>query len=148
MDCNFTEEVSLLVDGELAPPEAARLRAHVEGCAACQQAREAFLLFRQELRSYELAPDPRAQNRALAAILGSRVSGGEDAAPAHGARDGHPSTPRGIVSQLWGSLNEAFGARRLRPAHVATLTLLLIGTALGLLWLKGSHDSRGTQQPN
>lgn len=137
MDCNFTEEVSLLVDGELAPHEAARLRAHVEGCAACQQAREAFLLFRQELRSYELAPDPRVQSRALAAILGSRESGGEDAAPA-----------RGIVSQLWGSLNEAFGAGRLRPAHVATLALLLAGAALGLLWLKGSHDSPGTRQPD
>src|SRR5215204_6426195 len=139
MDCNFTEEVSLLVDGELAPHEAARLRAHVQGCTACQQAREAFLLFRQELRSYELAPDPRVQSKALAAILGSRVSVGDDAAPEHGVRDGHHTTPRGRVSQWWGSLNEAFSVRRLRPAHVATLALLLVGTALGLLWLKGSH---------
>lgn len=127
----------MLVDGELAPHEAARLRAHVEGCADCQQARESFLLFRQELRSYELAPDPHAQSRALAAILGSRVSEDEDAAPAHG-----------IVSQLWGSLNEAFSVRRLRPAHVAMLALLLIGAALGLLWLKGSPNAPGTRQPN
>ena len=148
MDCNFTEEVSLLVDGELAPHEAARLRVHVEGCAACQQAREAFLLFRQELRSYELAPDPRAQSRALAAILGSRVSEGEVAAPAHGVRDAYPSPPRGIVSQLWGSLNEAFGARRLRPAHVATLALLLIGTVLGLRWFMSSHDAPAVANAN
>src|SRR5215208_5204525 len=94
MDCDFTEEVSLLVDGELAPREAARLSAHVEGCAACRQAREAFLLFRQEFRSYERAPDPHAQGRALAAILGSRTSDGEDAAPSADAWHGRPKTPR------------------------------------------------------
>src|SRR5215216_4704709 len=103
MGCDFTEEVSLLVDGELAPREAARLRAHVEGCAACTQAREAFLLFRQELRSYERAPDPHAQSRALAAILVSRTSDGEDAAPSAGVWHGRPTTPRGMVWQLWGS---------------------------------------------
>ena len=97
MDCNFTEQVSLLVDGELAPHEAARLSAHVEGCAACQQAREAFLLLRQELRSYELAPDPHAQSAALAAILGSRASEREDAAPSAGVWGVRPTTPRGMV---------------------------------------------------
>src|SRR5215216_1043428 len=121
MDCNLTEEVSLLVDGELAPREAARLSAHVEGCAACTQAREAFLLFRQEFRSYERAPDPHAQSRALAAILGHRTSHGEDAVPSADVRHGRPTTPRALIWQLWGGLNEAFSVRRLRPAHVATL---------------------------
>jgi hypothetical protein len=145
MDCDFTEEVSLLVDGELAPHEAARLRAHVEDCAACKQAREAFLLFRQELRSYERAPDPDAQSRALAAILGSRP--GEDAAPSAAVFDGYPSTPRGAVRQFWGSLREAFNVRRLRPAHVAALALLLIGTALGLRWIVWSNAPSHTQHP-
>jgi|SRR5215213_1731764 len=147
MGCEFTEEVSLLVDGELPPHAAARLRTHVEGCAGCKQAREAFLLLRQELRSYEPTPDPHAQSRALAAILDSRTHEGEDAAPSSGAWAETPTTPRERVRRLLGSLNEAFGVRRLRPAHVATLALLLIGAALGLRWLAGSHTSDGTPQP-
>src|SRR5919112_182950 len=134
MDCDFTEEVSLLVDGELAPREAARLRAHVERCAACTQARELFLLLRQELRSYDPAPDPSVQSAALASILGSRTSGGE-AVP-----------PRGIVGRLTGGLAGAFDVRRLRFAHVATLALLLVCTALGVRWFTGSHTSSHTSQ--
>src|SRR5215210_4731806 len=98
MGCHFTEEVSLLVDGELAPLEAARLGAHVEGCAACKQAREAFLLLRQELRSYEWAPDSHAQSRSLASILGSHTSEAEAAAPSTGVRAA--STPHKIFGRL------------------------------------------------
>src|ERR1044071_7969427 len=98
MDCNFTEEVSLLVDGELAPHGAARLRAHVESCAACRQARDAFLLLRQELRAYEPPPDRHAQSRALAAILDSRA----------------PEAKAGRLSERLAGL---FGAGRLRPAY-------------------------------
>jgi negative regulator of sigma E activity len=137
MDCHFTEEVSLLVDGELAPHEAARLCTHVEGCAACQRARESFLLLRQELRSYEWAPGPNAQSAALASILNSHKSD-------QGAA--HSKSPRGIVGRLAGSLAGAFDVRRLRPAHVATLALLLIATALGVRWLRGSHTPSGTPQ--
>jgi hypothetical protein len=147
MDCDFTEEVSLLVDGELAPHEAARLRAHMEGCAHCQQAREAFLLLRQELRSYDRAPDPHAQSKALAAILDSRTLAGGAAASTAGVRVGTSTTPRGIVSRLSGSLTEVFSGRRLRPAHVATLALLLVATALGLRWLAGSYNSNVTRRP-
>ena len=48
-------------DGELrrTPP---RLGATHRGCAACRQAREAFLLLRQELRAYDWRPDPHAQS--------------------------------------------------------------------------------------
>jgi len=146
MDCEFTEEVSLLVDGELAPHEAARLRAHIEGCAACQQSRETFLLLRQELRSYNRAPDQHAQSKALAAILGSRASEGEDAVTSAGAWAGRRATPRGIVSRLRGSLDEAFSVRRLRHAYVAGAALLLIATALGLRWFAGSNTSPRTHQ--
>lgn len=144
-DCYFTERVSLLVDGELEPQEAARLRAHVETCAACGQAREAFLILRQELRSYEWAPDANAQSRALAAILGSPTPAGEDALPPSGAWDGRGATPRGRVSGLWGSLAEALGVHSLRPAHVAALALLLIVTALGLRWFMSSDAPSRTQ---
>src|ERR1051325_6017721 len=96
MDCNFTEEVSLLVDGELAPQEAARLGAHVEGCAACRQARESFLLLRQELRSYEWTRDPNVQRAALSSILNA------------------PTSQRASVSGFFGSLAEALSVQRLR----------------------------------
>lgn len=134
MDCKFTEEVSLLVDGELAPHEAARLSAHVDACATCRQARAAFLLLRQQLRSYEWAPDPQAQSRALTAILGSHKS----------ETGGAPREPSGRWPER---LAEAFGVRRLRPAYVATLALLLVAAALGLRWLAGSSGSDGTQPP-
>jgi hypothetical protein len=134
MGCEFTEEVSLLVDGELPPREAARLRAHVEGCAGCKQAREAFLLLRRELRSYEWTPDPHARSKALAAILDSRARGAGAA-------------PREKAWGLWERLGGAFGGRGLRPAHAATLALLLIGTALGLRWLTGSRNSTGARRP-
>lgn len=145
MGCEFTEEVSLLVDGELPPRDAARLRAHVEGCAACEQARESFLLLREELRSYDWSPDPHAQSKALAAILDSRTRGA--AAPPTGARAGRRPAPREMVSGLWERLGEAFGGLRLRPAHVAALSLLVIGSALGLRWLAGSNTSNVTRQP-
>jgi hypothetical protein len=131
------------VDGELPPHEAARLRAHIESCAACEQARAAFLLLRQELRSYEWSPDTHAQSEALAAILDSRTPG--VAASSAGAR--RFPAPRERASGLLESLAEAFSIRRLRPAHVATLALLLIVTALGLRWLAGTHPPDGTRQP-
>ena len=130
MDCDFTEEVSLLVDGELAPHEAERLGAHIEGCAACRQARESFLLLRQELRSYEWTPDPNAQRAALSSILNASTS------------------PRSRVSGFFAGLAEALGVQHLRPAHVAALALLLTGAVLGLLWLRGSQKTPGTRQPD
>lgn len=127
MDCEFTQEVSLLVDGELAPREAARLGAHVEACDSCRQAREAFLLLRRELRSYEFAPDPHAQGRALAAILGS-------------------GTSEAKAGRLSERLTAAFGFGRLRPAHVAALALLLVAALLGLRWLNGPRTSPAPQR--
>lgn len=147
MSCHFTEEVSLLVDGELAPHEAARLGAHLEGCAACKHALAAFLLLRQELRSYDRAPDPHAQRRALAAILGSHTSEVETATPLAGVRAAGPSpTPRERVGRLSERLTGALSVHRLRPAHVATLALLLIGTVLGVRWLMSSNVSSPTQR--
>jgi negative regulator of sigma E activity len=140
MDCEFTEEVSLLVDGELAPHEAARLAAHVEVCTDCRRARESFLLLRQELRSYERAPDPHAQRSALAAILGSRPHAAETA--------GRSTPPRGIAGRLAGSLAGAFDLSRFRPAHVAALALLLVGTLLGVLWFKSSRTSPRAPRPD
>ena len=147
MGCDFTEEVSLLVDGELSPGESVRLRAHVEGCASCKQSLDAFLMLRQELRSYDLTPDPRAQSKVLASILGSRAPARPGATPSHGSQVGRPSNPRETVRRVWERLAGAFGGRRLRPAHAATLTLLLIVAVLGVRWFVGPHTSSHTPRP-
>src|ERR671932_32225 len=91
MDCDFTQEVSLLVDGELAPHEAA--------------------------------------------------------SPSAGAGGHRLPAPRETAWGLWERLNEASRVRRLRPAHVVSLALLLTATALGLRWLAGSYSSPGTRRP-
>lgn len=137
----------MLVDGELEPHEAGRLRAHAESCATCRQAREVFLLLRQELRSYERAFDPHAQSRTLAAILDSRASASEAAASPAGARGRHFPSPRETAQRSWGRLKETFHAPRLRPAHVVALALLLILAALGLRRLAGSYTTPFTRQP-
>lgn len=136
----------MLVDGELTPREAARLCAHIEGCAPCRQAREGFLLLRKELRAYEWAPDPHAQSRALASILDSHTPEAETAMPSAGVRAaGRFSTPRELSGRLSERLNEALGLRRLRFAHVAPLVLLLlIAGLLGARWLRSEHTSSRT----
>jgi hypothetical protein len=56
------------------------------------------------------------------------------------------STPHKIVRRLSERLTEAFSLRRLRPAQVATLALLLIGTVFGVRWLMSSNIPSPTQQ--
>ena len=45
MNCNCTENISSLIDGELAPTEARELERHVIGCVECQEARVVLLRF-------------------------------------------------------------------------------------------------------
>lgn len=149
MNCEFTEEVSQFLDGELPPPDAARLRAHMEGCVACQQAREAFLLLRHDLSSYARTTDPHAQSRALASILGTRTSASNGTAAPHGLRTRSRQTLREVVRRLPRRLlNDASGVRRLGPAYAATLALLLIGFGLGLRWLVNSNRPPVAQRPD
>ncbi|HKC63159.1 MAG TPA: zf-HC2 domain-containing protein [Pyrinomonadaceae bacterium] len=72
MDCDFTERISLLIDGELSESDATEARAHLATCAACQSAQKDFLLVREEIKSYATSPDFIAQRRALRQILGSK----------------------------------------------------------------------------
>jgi hypothetical protein len=83
MTCNFTEKVSSLIDGELAPAEAREVERHLLSCAECEQLRADFLNLRSQIASLETSTQPVARNRALKKIL----SGGRRA-PARGLQWG------------------------------------------------------------
>jgi hypothetical protein len=55
MNCPFEEDVSALFDDELAPGDAARVRAHIESCATCGALLSDFTRIRETL----LSPAPR-----------------------------------------------------------------------------------------
>jgi hypothetical protein len=141
MNCGLTEQISQLVDGELPPRDAARCRAHLEACLDCQQAHAAFLLLRQELKTYVPTTDAHAQSRALASILGERAPAPNGSAASAGLHGRSRQATREVVRRLPGRLNDAFGVRRLWPAYAATLALLLIGVGFGLRWIADSHRS-------
>jgi hypothetical protein len=50
MDCQFTEKISLLVDGELSEKEAAETEAHLKTCPDCRLLKNDFLFFRREIK--------------------------------------------------------------------------------------------------
>ena len=71
MSCNFTEKLSLLIDGELEREEAGRVKLHLSSCLICQQAQADFLSLREQIKSHTYEPDAKAQQRAIKQILNS-----------------------------------------------------------------------------
>ena len=69
MSCNFTEKVSSLIDGELAPAEAREVERHLLSCSECEQLRADFLNLRSQIASFDTSLQPVVQNRALKKIL-------------------------------------------------------------------------------
>jgi anti-sigma factor RsiW len=70
MECEFTAQVSALMDGELEEQEANSLREHLNACEACQEAEREFLLLRREIQSYRSqAPQGEEERNALARLL-------------------------------------------------------------------------------
>jgi outer membrane biosynthesis protein TonB len=69
MNCGFTEKISSLIDGELAPAEAREVERHLVMCAQCAEARADFLSLRSQIANFEPSLTPAVQNRALAKIL-------------------------------------------------------------------------------
>ena len=66
MECDFTEKVSMLMDGELPQEEIEQVSMHIDTCSICRQARQDFLDMRQQIRSYESRREQAAEARALA----------------------------------------------------------------------------------
>jgi hypothetical protein len=73
MNCDCTEKVSLLIDGELSPVEAHEVERHLLTCTECQEARGDFLNLRNQFASVPVS-FPVAQRDALARILGKEPS--------------------------------------------------------------------------
>lgn len=115
MTCEFTEKVSLLIDGELSPAEMHEVERHLLTCAECRAARLDFVNLRQQFTAYPVLVDYAAQRRALAEILGAQGRT-PTAAPGWGAR-----------------LRAAFAAPRFSPAWAAALALLLVACAVGFV---------------
>src|SRR5881396_3543664 len=71
MDCEWTEKVSALLDGELEEGEATGLREHLSACAICRQAEAEFLIMRREIKSYAIETLSATRQRTLHKILSS-----------------------------------------------------------------------------
>jgi len=69
MSCIFTEKISPLIDGELAPQAAREVERHLLNCVECEQVRADFLNLRSQIASFESSIEPAVQNRALKKIL-------------------------------------------------------------------------------
>lgn len=110
MNCNYTEKVSLLIDGELAAAEAREVERHLLSCADCEQLRADFLSLRSRIASFETSLQPTVQNRALKKIL---------------------STDRGAPARR---VQWAFGTQA-----VAFATLLIVGAIIGLILYQTSN---------
>jgi anti-sigma factor RsiW len=71
MNCNFTEKLSLLIDGELEREEAKQVELHLSSCLICQQAQADFLSLREQIKSHPHESDVSAQRQAIKRILSS-----------------------------------------------------------------------------
>jgi len=72
MNCDCTEKISSLIDGELSSVEARELERHLLTCIECQEAKSDFLNLRNQIADFPVSFKPVAQREALARILGKQ----------------------------------------------------------------------------
>ena len=117
MSCSFTEKISSLIDGELAPSEAREVERHILTCVECEQVRADFLNLRSQIAGFETSLQPVVQNRELKRIL-SR---------------GDRASVRGL---RWGWSTPA----------IAFATLLVVGAIIGLIFYQTSKTNQRAPQ--
>ncbi|HEV2704509.1 MAG TPA: zf-HC2 domain-containing protein [Pyrinomonadaceae bacterium] len=126
MNCEWTEKISLLIDGELARDEAETAEHHLRACVVCRQAREDFLHLRAHISAYRADLDPRTQRAALAEILATAAFEKRDAKP-------FVTSPRG--ARFGERLAALLGVRANAQAWAAACVLIVAGALFGLiLW--------------
>jgi anti-sigma factor RsiW len=69
MNCERTEKISQLIDGELPPAEAREVERHLVDCLECREAQLDFLNLRSQIGAYATSLDAARQRQALANIL-------------------------------------------------------------------------------
>ena len=124
-------------DGEVEETTSARMGAHLSACATCAAALDA-LSFEQEIYArydrggLEVTPD-----------LWARVSAeiARDARPA-----ARPTAQRPFLSRVREQLAAYAGTFTARPALASSLALLLVGVAVGSLWLARRAPSVNTPE--
>ncbi|MDH3530052.1 MAG: zf-HC2 domain-containing protein [Acidobacteriota bacterium] len=72
MNCELTEKVSALVDGELPEAESRELTKHVQSCEECSRAREDFLFMRRQIKG--LAVDEQTATPLRTNFLRRRIA--------------------------------------------------------------------------
>lgn len=72
MGCDFSDRVSLLIDGVLSSSDAEQMRKHMTACRVCRQVEQDFLSLRRQIKSYEFNDDPIAQRQTLWKVLASQ----------------------------------------------------------------------------
>lgn len=141
MNCDWTEKISLLIDGELAREEARRAEAHLTACAACRVAQEDFLLLRQRITSYPLMTDRALSQQVLESILaskaGARLRRGVEA-------DTGANTP---AADRRGWLADAFRVPHFTPVTATVLAAALV-VACGFLFYLNSRQAVQTAATN
>ena len=125
-NCDWTEKVSLLIDGELGSEESRSVETHMSDCLACSAAREDFLLLRRRISSYQPDVSLVAQREALQNIL---AAGRAENSTAGFAPAAATSGPRARFFDL-------FALPRLNPGLVAASALVLVCLVVGLLMLR------------
>lgn len=128
MTCQYTENISSLIDGELSTTDALTLERHVRNCRECQEARADFLNLRSEIVAFNSAVDRSASERALADVL-TKIQMPK-------ARPARANTSVGL-----------FGDFRFKPAFAA-IALLVVGGVLSFLIYRNSPPRISTNQPN
>lgn len=126
MNCDRTEKISLLIDGELEPADAQSVEQHLNKCADCRQVHADFLTFRSRIAEYQSIVDPAATRHALAKVLSSQAAGTSD-------RRATQRTSRWRVPALFGPLG-------FKPAFVTAVALLMTG-AIAFVLYRAQQDS-------
>jgi hypothetical protein len=68
-DCEYSERVSELIDGALAPEEIDAIRWHLGNCGVCREMHQSFLHARERLKALGAGVTPKIDRRVLDRIV-------------------------------------------------------------------------------